>query len=214
MANAPIAIPGKDAGTLFIPALGVSIKQTESREDDIYDTVEQTAAAVTAGTSLELFRDLSNKNIQHVNLTTSRRIASGSEFFMNRVGVYIHQAFGATLATDKDMLLLAHAGSLTFKLNDRTVVEGPLFKYQSGYGLTGSTTRNATGIVTIGVASYAAAPQLLVVQRVSDKDDVKGTIDFKNNSWLTGGSAMPTTDNAHNLISVFLHGVIKTPVGN
>lgn len=208
----PIAIPGKNPGELYLPQLNKTIAQTESREDDVYDTVEQLSGAATAGTKLSAFKTITNKNNQHTNLTTIRRIAAGDEFFMNRVGCHVRQAMGNTVAVDSDVILAAENMDLSFKLGRRLVTEGPLLKYQSGYGVVGMTNRNATGIVTIGVASYAAAPQLLVVQPVTDTDDLIADIFINDNSWINGGSAMPTFTNK-TYVTVFLHGVIKSPLG-
>lgn len=209
---AAIAQAGKEAGTLVIPSLGRTIKLVEWREDDFYDSVQQASGAATAGTSLEVFRDLSNKNLQHTNLKTSRRIPAGSEFILARIGVVPAQAIGNTLVTDDDIIKLAYAATMTFKLNDRLITEGPLYKYQSGYGVTGSTTRNATGVVTIGVPSAAAAPVLMVAQNIADDDDLVATIDFKNNSWIAGGASMPTFTAAV-IATVNLHGFVKKPQG-
>jgi hypothetical protein len=197
---------------LYIPSAGRSIQQTESREDDVYDTVEQASGAVTAGAKQSAFKTITNKNNQHTNLTTIRRIAAGDEFFMNRVGCHIRQATANTLATDSDILLVAENADFSFKLGKRLVTEGPLIKYQSGYGMVGMTNRNNTGLVTIGVASYAAAPQLLVVQPITDTDDLIADVFFNDNSWIAGGSKLPTLANAV-YITVFLHGVIKSPLG-
>jgi hypothetical protein len=66
--------------------------------------------------------------------------------------------------------------------------------------------------LTSGVPSAAAAPQLLVVQPIADDDDLNGEIKFFDNSWLPGGSSLPTTA----LVSgytIYLHGVVKSPLG-
>lgn len=207
----PTAIPGKEPGELYIPALGKTIKQTESREDDVYDTVEQATGAVSAGAKLSAFKSVTNKNLQHTNLTTIRRIAAGDEFYMNRVGCHIRQAAGNTLSTDSDIIKVAENADFTMKLGRRLVTEGPLIKFQSGYGVVGSTNRNNTGVVTIGVASYAAAPQLLVVQPITEDDDLIADLVFSDNQWL--GSAGQPTLGAAVQVSVFLHGVIKSPLG-
>jgi len=208
---AALAVPGKDPGTLVIPALGRTIKMVEWREDDFYDSV-QVPAVITAGTSLEVFRDLANKNLPHTNLRTSRRIPAGSEFIMARVGVVIAQAFGNLLPTDDDVIKAAYAATLTFKLNDRLITEGPVVKYQSGIGISGSTTRNATGVVTTGVPSAAAAPSLMVAQPVADDDDLVAQVEFKDNAWLAAGSVMPTLSQRA-VFTVMLHGFIKKPQG-
>lgn len=205
--------PTKTAGEYFIPALNKTIQLVEWREDDFYDTVTRTAGAVTAGTSLVLFRDLASKNIQHCNLRTQRRIPSGSEFIINRIGVVIQQCFSNTLVALGDILKCAYDASLTFKINDRLVTEGPLFKFSTGYGVVGSSTENNVTIATTGVASAAAAPQLLVAQPVNDKDDLNGTIDFLDDTWITNAAVMPTLAGRVTL-QCMLHGLVKKASGS
>lgn len=201
-----------NAGELNIPSLGKTIRLVEWREDSFFDTVQLDALSPAAGSSLEFFRDLSNKNLQHTNLKTARRIPAGSEFILTRIGVIPNQALADSLPTDADIIKLAYAASLTFKINDRLISEGPVYKYQSGFGVTGSTTRNSTGIATIGVPSAAAAPSLLVAQNVKDDDDLVATLDHKNNSWINGGSTMPTYS-VRMGVTLDLHGLIKKPQG-
>lgn len=211
MAAIPSVRPTGNAGELQLPD-GRVIKLVEWREGDFYDSVQQASGAISAGTSLELFRDVANKNIQHLNLRTARNIPAQSEFVMNRIGVVIAQAFSNTVPVLADILKVAYAGSLTFKINDRLITEGPLFMFQSGYGMTGGTTENAISAVTTGVPSAAAAPQLLVAQSIGDKDDLLATIDFKNDIWITGSSVMPTTA-GRTVYTNMLHGFIKKPQG-
>jgi hypothetical protein len=203
---------GKAAGEYTIPELGKTIKLVEWREDDFYDTVQQATGLSTAGTTLEYFRDLTSKNLQHTNLKTPRRIPSGSEFILQRIGVVIAQAVGATVQIAADILLAAYAATLTFKINERLISEGPLFKYQSGYGMAGGTTANNTSLITTGVPSAAAAPQLLVQQTINDQADLQGTIEFKACGWLAT-TTMPTFTNAP-AFGLMLHGLVKKPQGN
>jgi len=212
MANMAAAVPTGKAGELFIPSLGRTIKLIEWREGDFYDHVTQASGTVTAGTSLELFRDLANKNLQHTNLRVARRIPANSELIMNRIGVLIAQAFSDTVVNGDDILKVAYNGSLTFKINDRLVSEGPIVLYQSGYGMTGATTMNNRAPYTTGVPSAAAAPQLLVAQSVIEDDDLQATVDFKNDTWITGSSVMFTLA-GRVLIGCFLHGFIKKAQG-
>lgn len=222
MAN-PSVIPGKQAGELYIPAVGKTIKLVEWREDDFYDSVDLVLGAVTAGLSLEFFRDLSSKNTAHNNFKTQRRIPAGSEFIMSRVGILPAQAVGDQIVSYEDTVKLAYAASLTFKINDRLITEGPLVKYQSGLGVTGSVsgvvgavpTAGAAlsaklGIATIGVPSAAAAPNLLVSQPIADDDDLQATLDFKNNAWLQGGASMPTFVGKQ-VVTLLAHGFVKKP---
>ena len=66
--------PTDKAGEFVIPALGKTVKLVEWREDDFYDSISFIAGLIAAGTSHEFFRDITNKNTQHCNITTPRRI--------------------------------------------------------------------------------------------------------------------------------------------
>jgi hypothetical protein len=212
MASLPPPIRSTGNAGEYQLADGRVIKLVEWREGDFTDSVTQASGAVTAGTSLELFRDLANKNLQHSNLKKARNIPSQSELIMNRVGVLIAQAFSNTLPPLSDIVKIAYAASLSFKINDRLIIEGALFMFQSGYGMAGSTTENNVSLVTTGVPSAAAAPQLLVAQNIGDQDSLEGTIDFKNDIWITGSSVMLTLT-ARNVVTVALHGFVKKPSG-
>jgi len=212
MAATDILQPGKEAGEYFIPALGKSVKLIKWREDDYYDTTYMAAGAIAAGTQLVFFRDLQFKNLQHTNLSTPRRINSGSEMVMNRVGILVNQCIGNVFAVGQDIARVAFGGHAQLRLGrERIVKEGPLVTFPSGYGLTGSTTENNTSYVTTGVASVAAAPQLLVAQPIEDDDDLFCTIVFDNAAWNVA-IAMPTTAAALGF-TTYLHGLIKDPQG-
>ena len=196
----------KNPGHVIIPALNQSVQLSKVREGVFYDTVEQASGAFAAGTELVLFRDFTNKNQQHTNISKNGKLPANNEMAMSRTGVSVLQAQGNTVA--------AYAVSQNFSINDRTVVDGqPLFTLPTGYGVAGMTTRNATGIVTIGLPSPNAAPTLFRAQPIFDKDDLKSSLYAKNNAWVTGGSAMPTLTNA-TYYTHFLFGLIKSPVAN
>ena len=58
----------------------------------------------------------------------------------------------------------------------------------------------------------AAAPNLLVAQSITDKDDLNVEIIFDDTAWLNGGASMPTF--ASKVVAgVFIHGLIKKPLG-
>lgn len=198
-----------NTGTLTVAGQRFGIMQ--SREGDRYDSVEQASGAITAGAELVLFRDVTNKNKQHLNLPQPARLPQGEEMVVSRVGVQIAQARGNTVATDDDIIKLAYAGVLELKVNQRQISEGPLVLFPSGYGVTGQTNRTDTGVVTVGVASYGSAPNLLVPQVISGTDDIAGTIRFPDNQWL-GTPAMPTLD-GRQVFTVLLHGIIKAGLG-
>ena len=88
MAANNIAVPGKNPGEVYIPALGKSFQQVELREDDIYDTIETDTGSISTGTQYKFFLNLTNKNEQHTNLPTPRRINSGDEAAIFRIGLH------------------------------------------------------------------------------------------------------------------------------
>lgn len=208
----PLIVPDpQNPGSFIVPALGKRAEISQLREGDTYDSVQQASGAISADTELEFFQVVTDKKLQHKNFFYPGRLPAGAEVAVNRVGLCVAQAQGNTVTTDDDVIKAAYAGALIVTINDRTIAEGPAFTFQSGYGVAGSTTRTDTGVVTIGLPSFAAAPQLLVVQPIRDDDDIKPKLRFPNNAWITSG-AMPTLD-GRNVFTLLLHGVIKSPLG-
>lgn len=209
-----IAIPTKNPGELFIPALGKTFQQVELREDDVYDTVAITAGAIAAGTEYEWFRDIQNKNEQHTNMPNPRRISAGDEVAVFRIGVHPREAQGQELPSTLDVKKVFGNAHLLLKFNKRIITDGPAIKYPSGYGLSGSSNEvAAAGIAfhSVGVPSVAAAPTLFVPQQLKDNDDMTAKLRFPNAAWVTGYT-VPTID-LDLLISIFMRGVIKSPLG-
>lgn len=206
-----VAVPGASPGEVFIPALGKSFKQVELREDDIFDTIETDTGAVGAGTEYVVFRDITNKNEQHTSLQASRRIPSGDEAAIFRVGVHIREAIGNTLPAFNDYRKVVGNGQLELKFNRRLITSGPLVKYPSGYGMAGYSDETGATAVSIGVPSAAAAPTLFVPQQLKDDDDLNGKIRFPNATWATGYAVPTLAGRAY--VTLFLHGVMKAPLG-
>lgn len=211
-----VAIPTKNAGELYIPALGKTVQQVELREDDVYDTV-QIAGAIAAGTEYEFFRDIQNKNEQHTNIPQSRRIQAGDEVAVFRIGVHPRGRLGATHAALVDIAQVIENGHLDLRFNRRIITSGPAIKYPTGYGLSGfsdlgAATPGQAGM-SVGVPSVAAAPTLFVPQQLKDNDDIVCKLRFPGASWAAS-YAPPSVGAAPGLaVSVFLRGVIKSPLG-
>lgn len=212
-----IAVPTGNPGELFIPALGKKFQQVELREDDVYDTVQVQTGAITAGTELEFFRDIQNKNEQHTNLPQSRRIQAGDEVAVFRIGLYPRNKVGATHSSTSDIAQIVDNGHFVLKFNRRVISDGPALKFPSGYGLSGASDLGAVSagnqFVSLGVPSVAAAPTLFVPQQLKDNDDIICKLRFPAASWVTGYND-PTLASADGvLMSAFLRGVIKSPLG-
>ena len=207
-----------ETGVYEVEGLGTTIRLLEWRAGSFYDTVSFNSGAQTPGTIAQLFQNLNNKSRQDTNLDNNAgRLPALNELICNRVGGLIKQAFGSTLALDGDIIQLAYAAYMRVSVNQtRIIFDAPLVTAQSGYGVTGSTTRNATGIATTGVPSAAAAPQLLVAQPIGPNDSI-GTDSFINlppNLWASQvsppTSSMPNFTNQM-FVTVFLDGLVKKP---
>lgn len=214
MASQRVITNPNKPGVIFIPELGEEFLLSKEREGSFYDTVEQASGAISAGATLNWFQNFSNKNNQHFNAGKNAKLPSGNALAMTRTGVVILQAQGNTVAVDTDILKVAYAGSVNFEINERIILKGePLFMLPSGYGMAGMTTQTTTGVITTGIPSAAAAPQLRNAQPVLDRDDLNSKLTFPNNSWIAGGAVLPTLTNAVSFMHV-LYGVIKQPVAN
>jgi hypothetical protein len=214
-----------ETGVYEIEGLGTKIRLLEWRSGSFYDTVQFQQGLQAAGSQQQLFQNLQNKNRQFSNLDNNAgRLPALNELITNRVGVHALQAFGNTVISDSDIIKFAHAAYMRVSVNQtRLIADAAMYTFQSGYGVQGSTTRNNTGVVTIGVPSAAAAPQLLVAQPIGPNDSI-GTdsyITLYNNAWISGvttaGAAatilpgvMPTFDNSV-FATVFLDGLVKKP---
>lgn len=207
--------PTSETGVYEVEGVGTRIRLIEWRAGSFYDSVAFAAAAITPGTNQNLFQNLQNKNRQHTNMdNNSGRLPALTELICNRIGVHFTQAVGDVVTVDEDIIKLSHAAYMQVFVNqDRRIADAPLYTFQSGYGVVGTTTRNNTGVVTVGVASAAAAPQLLVAQPIGPNDALTGKIQIDDAAgWLGGGYANPALAN-QNVVSVFLDGLIKKPQG-
>lgn len=211
MAGSNIAVPGKEPGEVFIPALGKSFRQVELREDDVLDTIMVASGSISAGTEYVVFRDIDNKNEQHVSLGSQKRIPSGDEVAVFRVGVHPREAHGNTLPIFSDYRKIIGNAQLELKFNRRVITSGPIVKFSSGYGVGGFSGESSATAVSIGVPSAAGAPTLFVPQQLKDNDDLNGKIRFPDAAWITS-YAVPVMTGAVG-VSVFLHGVMKAPLG-
>jgi hypothetical protein len=207
----PVAIPTKNAGEVYIPALGKTFQQIELREDDVYDTILVSAAAQAAGTEYIYFRDITNKNEQDCNLPNSRRIQAGDEAAVFRIGLHPRECVGNTLPAFNDYRRIFGSAHLEVKFNRRIITTGPAIKYPSGYGMAGFSDETGATAVSIGVPSVAAAPTLFVPQQLKDDDDLQGKLRFPDAQWISGYT-VPTIANTVR-VSLLLHGVLKNPLG-
>ena len=205
-----IAIPTNKPGEVYIPALGKTFQQIELREDDIYDTVLVTAAS-QSNTTYTFWRDIANKELQDTNLPSTRRIQSGDEVAVFRIGVHPRECVGNTLPVFADYRKIIGTAHLEVKFNRRPITAGPVVKYPSGFGMGGYSDETGATAVAIGVPSVAAAPTLFVPQQLKDDDDLNATMKFFTADWIIGYTAPVTAGTLR--VTLFLHGVMKNPLG-
>jgi hypothetical protein len=210
-----------EPGRFFVPALGKVINIVEFREDDKYDTIEINASTpvvppftVTAGQQFTFFRDLQNKELIDTNFTTQRRLPAGEEMLIERIGVSVPTARGNITSKPSDIKKVAENAYLKFQINRKDVIEGPLIKLPSGYGLSGNTVETDQGIVSIGVPATASVANLRKPQFITTEHDVDGVMTFLSRTWLntvtaTAASQQPTLESPV-LVKLWLHGLIKS----
>lgn len=203
--------PGKFLETGTGKVLDIS----DYREDDKYDTEILPAGAVAAGTQLTFFRDVANKRRIDTNLTQQSRLSAGEEMIIDRVGVTVRSATGNLLPPPADIKRVAEDAFISFTVNQLLLVEGPLIKFPSGYGLSGNTVENGQGIVSIGVPSTAAAAKLLKTQLITSQHEIQAVLTFFDRNWtgndLAAADRMPTLTTPV-FITPYFHGLLKTAV--
>jgi len=179
--------------------------------------VQVQTGAIEAGTELEFFRDIQNKNEQHTNIPQSRRIQAGDEVAVFRIGLYPRSTLGATAAVIMDVKQIVENAHFVLNFNRRVITSGPALKYPTGYGLSGFSDVGAAqagaSAVSIGVPSVAAAPTLFVPQQLRDNDDIICKLRFPAAAWVTGYDKPTLTGVDGVAVSTFMRGVIKSPLG-
>lgn len=200
--------PGKflETGT------GQVIDISDYREDDKYDTEIIPAGAIAAGTQFLYFRNVAAKQRIDTNFLQQSRLSAGEEMIIDRVGFTIRMATGNLLPAPADIKRVAEDAFWRVEVNSLLLIEGPLIKFPSGYGLAGNTVENGQGIVSIGVPSTAAAAKLLKTQLVTSEHDLQGFLTFFNRDWT--GASLAAADRMPILSTPifgtgWLHGLVK-----
>lgn len=189
------------------------------RSDTLHDTVLYVAGAQTAGNKKNVFRDLANKDLLHTSLVTGNKIPENHVMKLNRIGVYPQQASGNVIATDSDVIKLMHAATMTFLFGSTLITRGPLFKYPSGFGFTGQTNRNNTGVVTLGPATQLGVERLEQEQIATDKTSLSCVLEMASPDWITSALISGATNYAQPslaqdvAVQVHMGGIIERPQG-
>lgn len=204
-------IPGKPGH--FVDSNGEVIILTEAREADRYDTENLASGALTAGTKLTLFTDLTNKNELDANFPEANKLVTGAErLVMEWIGYSVQQSNATNITSGKDIKRHICHGYLLFKLNKLTVDEGPLERFPSGYGLSGNTVQNDGSVINNGVPATQSVRPLKELQMITDEHTVKCSVEFQSRTWLTT-STLPTMD-AETAGRCYVHGILESAATN
>lgn len=204
--------PGKFLDTVSGEVLDIS----DYREDDKYDTIALPAGAVAANTTRLFFaEDLGAKSLLDTNIQQLRQLSQGEEMIVDRVGMTVAMATGNTLPTPADIKKFVENAFISFTVNRLVLIEGPVIKFPSGYGLHGNTVETGQGIVSIGTPSTAAASKLLKTQLLTSQHQFQGLLSFFDRGWAgvvaaipVAADRMPTFQNPLTA-KAWLHGLLK-----
>lgn len=204
--------PGKFIDTVSGEVLDIS----DYREDDKYDTIALPAGAVAPNTQRLFFaEDLGAKQLIDTNIQQIRQLSQGEEMIVDRVGMTVASATGNTLPTPSDIKKFVENAFISFTVNRLVLIEGPVLKFPSGYGLHGNTVETGQGIVSIGTPSTAAASKLLKTQLLTSQHQFQGVLSFPERNWpqlvaaiAVAADRMPTFQNPLSSKAWF-HGLLK-----
>lgn len=204
--------PGKFLDTVSGDVLDIS----DYREDDKYDTQAMPAGAVAPNTQRLFFtEDLGAKSLLDTNIQQLRQLSQGEEMIVDRVGMTVASATGNTLPTPADIKKFVENAFISFTVNRLVLIEGPVLKFPSGYGLHGNTVETGQGIVSIGTPSTAAASKLLKTQLLTSQHQFQGLLTFPDRAWAgviaaipVAADRMPTFQNPLTAKAWF-HGLLK-----
>lgn len=200
-------------GQFLDTASGKILNISEFREDDKYDTIHIPAGLVTQGTQFVFFRSTEQKSLVDTNLTQQSRLSAGEEMVVERVGLTIRLATGNDLPAPADIKKVAEDSFFRMEVNQLLLIEGPVIKFPSGYGLAGQTQETDAGIVSIGVPSTASAAKLIKTQLLTQRHEIEGRLTFFGRTGFVTDlpTPMPTLADSI-LVTAWLHGLVKAAV--
>lgn len=205
-AGARQAAPGVHAveeGLFYIAQLGRALALSRIFQNAFYDLVPySTIAGATLGTrgnaNRIFFSNVASKPRHHTNLMQDRKIPNSFGFNLLRVGIHVAQQFNNYRPLGKVSLAIYNETFFKFELDSGNVItEGPTFRYQSGYGQTGSmqvppanalTDTAMTGadgaLLTNGLPSGAMAPTYYAAQPITDRHDLIASLKYEAPAWF------------------------------
>jgi hypothetical protein len=198
---------------------GQVLNIAEYREDDKYDSIFiSSEVAIEFGSQYIFFRDIAQKRPVDCNFTQPSRLSMGEEMVVDRVGLYPrHVISGHEVdSTGVDFLRVIESSFFRVDVNALLLIEGPAFKFPSGYGVGGYSP--STPNFGVGVPSTAAAAKLVKTQTLTSKHEMVGYLIFQNRDWilsepnvsLASITPIQLVTEPGMTVTAFLHGLIKT----
>jgi len=216
-------LPTNKPGEFAIPELGRVIRLTEWEEMDIYDTVAVAAAVQLTNATLNFYTNVQGKVPVDTNLRTNSKMPARHELIVLKPSVFVLPKWGTATPELADQMAVYQEGSYVLQKNNKDQIsETHMWGLASGYGFVAYGVDFAAPGVTVapgslGVASPAAIPPLLVPFTIQADDDFDASIDFDNSSAgvAVGAVAAPAfvshTLSANIAIMAILHGFVKSP---
>jgi len=218
-------VPTANPGEFAIPALGVKIALKDWEEKDIYDTIcLPGAVTLAAAGTLEFFTNVQGKRKGiDTNLRKNAATPARHELIVLKPGVFCKPKWGTSIPEMADQLAVYEEGTYRLAKNQKDqVTETHLWRMATGYGFVAyGVDLAAPGVVvapgTLGVASPAAIPPLLVPFAIGPEDDFE--VEVKYETSLAGqavGAVAAPAFTSHTLaadtpIMSILHGFVKSP---
>lgn len=210
-------------GEFAIPELGRIIRLTEWEEKDIYDTVALANTTSLDGNIVEFFLNVQAKRDVDTNLRTAGKMPARHELICMKPGVFVQPLWGNIPPTLFSQLAIYAGGLFSLEKNAKAQVSRThLWRMQTGYGMVAyglDVAGAATSVApsSLGVASPAAIPPLLIPFVIQPEDDFDVEIRFEASGAATANTAGVTPVyaaavlDADTAIKTILHGFVKSP---
>lgn len=217
--------PTNRPGVFVIPALGATVTISEWTEQDIFDVwaLPTTAVLGTDVSQISFFTNVQGKTTLDTNMTRNSQTPARHSVIVLRPGLFVLPAWGTAVPDMADANAVYSGGTYEMKRSKKIIVpETHLWGLGSGYGIVAYGVDKAApsaevAPLSLGMASPAAQPHLLVPFQIQPEDDYEALLRFPNsNAGLAlPGIAAPTYAgfalNNDIAIMAILHGFMKAP---
>jgi len=199
-------VPGAEPGTIFVPGVGMQ-RLTDWREGIIYDT-EQLPVNIAAGQQFQVFRNLAiagvNKTLLQTNIVTPSQLPSGHRAIV--YGIHVH--CGLQTVHDDVKTIMANGYFEFVTGNTKTESQGPLWFFQSPFGLTGYVSQDGLAAPRELSTINNGIPSPAGIGKMSIPIDLINELTFQGTVTFFGAQVLTAITNLY----VTLRAYIQTPV--